>query len=278
MEIILYIIFHNDIITKKYKMTKKKIIIIVSIIALILLIASIVTIFLIKNNKQKENESRINIEELENNFNTIFTNTIYPETEENKEKVYLAYDIETQETGKFSINTNIPNINIDTQVVKNINNDIFNSFTKNIIAVMEQTGSYTIYNIDYASYINNNILSLIIKCTLKEGANPQRVIIKTYNYDMNEDKLLTLKDIINLKGLDENETQNKILEKIQKEIDKVSTITNSGYNIYKRDINNSVYKIQNTSNFFLGNENILYIVYSYGNNSYTSEIDLVICE
>ena len=259
-------------------MTKKKIIIIVSIIALILLIASIVTIFLIKNNKQKENESRINIEELENNFNTIFTNTIYPETEENKEKVYLAYDIETQETGKFSINTNIPNINIDTQVVKNINNDIFNSFTKNIIAVMEQTGSYTIYNIDYASYINNNILSLIIKCTLKEGANPQRVIIKTYNYDMNEDKLLTLKDIINLKGLDENETQNKILEKIQKEIDKVSTITNSGYNIYKRDINNSVYKIQNTSNFFLGNENILYIVYSYGNNSYTSEIDLVICE
>jgi len=286
MEIILYIIFHNDIITKKYngfartgeKMTKKKIIIIVSIIALILAMVSIVTTFLIKNNKPKEDVNKINVEELENNFNNIFTNAIYPEIEENKEKVYLAYDIETEETGKFSIDTNIPNINIDTQIVKNINNDIFNSFAKNIIKVMEQTGAYTIYNIDYVSYINNNILSLVIKCTLKEGSNPQRVIIKTYNYDMEKDKLLTLQEIINLKGLDGNETQNKILEKIQKEIDKFSEIANSGYNIYKRDINDLIYKIPNTTNFFLGNENVLYIVYSYGNNSYTSEVDLIICQ
>jgi len=95
---------------------------------------------------------------------------------------------------------------------------------------------------------------------------------------MEKDKLLTLQEIINLKGLDGNETQNKILEKIQKEIDKFSEIANSGYNIYKRDINDLIYKIPNTTNFFLGNENVLYIVYSYGNNSYTSEVDLIICQ
>ncbi len=260
-------------------MKKKRTIIIVSIIVLVLLVSTIIlTIFLIRKNKEDEYEDKINIEELENKFNTIFTNTVYPENEENKEKVYKQYNIKTTETGKYKINTNIPNIKIDTEVVQGINNDIFESFIKPTIQILEQEESYTIYNVDYASYINNNIISIIIKCTLKEGSNPQRAIIRTYNYDMENDKILALQEIISMKNLSQDEVQNKVLDKINKEIQKVSAIETSGYNVYKRDINNTIYQLENSNEFFLGENNILYIVYAYGNSSYTSEVDLVICE
>ena len=260
-------------------MGKKRTIIIVSTIVLILVISyTILTIFLIKHNEEEKTESKINIEELENNFNTIFTNTIYPETEENKQKVYLRYNIETSESGKYKIDTNIPMVEIESKIVDEINNDIFTSFVKPISQILDQEGAYTIYNADFVSYINNNILSVIVKCTLKEGINPQKVIIRTYNYDMENDKILTLQEIFNKKNLNQEEVQNKIFNKINDEIQKVIAIEDSGYNVYKRDINSEIYKIENVKEYFLGKDNVLYIVYAYGNSDYTSEVDLIIFE
>jgi len=260
-------------------MKKKKIIIIISIIVLLLVISSIILTVVLGNKKKQNNqEAKINIQELENNFNTIFTNTIYPETEENKEKVYLKYNIETSETGKYKINTKLPIIEIESEVVEEINNDIFISFVKPIGQILDKDGAYTIYNADYASFLNDNILSIIIKCTLKEGSNPQRVIIRTYNYDMENDQNLEIKDIIRIKNLNQEEIENKIFEKINNEIQKINAIKDSGYNVYKRDINSEIYKLENIKEFFLGENNLLYIVYPYGNREYTSEVDLVICE
>ena len=48
------------------------------------------------------------------------------------------------------------------------------------------------------------------------------------------------------------------------------------YNKYIRDINDSMYKVENTKVFFLGEGKALYIVYPYGNSNYTTELDLVI--
>jgi len=258
---------------------KRKKIIIISIIAIALIIVSIILITVLTNkNNEKNPESKINIEELENNFNTIFTNTIYPETEENKEKVYLRYNIETTETGKYKIDTNFPMIKIESEVVDEINNDIFASFIRPIAQILDQEDAYKIYNADYVSYVNNNILSVVVKCTLKEGSNPQRAIIRAYNYDMENDRMLELQDILNIKNLNQEEVQNNIFDKINNEIQKVSAIEDGGYNVYKRDINSAIYKLQNTKEYFLGENNVLYILYPYGNSSYTSEIDLVIFE
>lgn len=259
-------------------MRNKRTIIIVLVIVLVVIASVVLTVFLANKNKAKNKESKINIEELENNFNTIFTNTIYPETEENKQKVYLKYNIETSESGKYKIDTNIPMVEIESEIVDEINNDIFTSFVKPISQILDQEGAYTIYNADYMSYINNNILSVIVKCTLKEGINPQKVIIRTYNYDMENDKILTLQEIFNKKNLNQEEVQNKIFNKINDEIQKVIAIEGSGYNVYKRDINSEIYKIENAKEYFLGEGNVLYIVYAYGNSEYTSEVDLVICE
>ena len=48
-----------------------------------------------------------------------------------------------------------------------------------------------------------------------------------------------------------------------------------GYEIYNRDISRDIYKIENTTEFYL-NKNALYIIYPYGNETNTSETDLII--
>ena len=49
-------------------------------------------------------------------------------------------------------------------------------------------------------------------------------------------------------------------------------------NVYVRDEQSEIYKLKNTPNYFLGKNNYLYLVYSYGNDkeTYTSEVDLII--
>lgn len=255
---------------------KKLVNLIIIAIFIILIIMAIIISIIVRSKKPKDIKKHIDIEKLENNFSTIFTNSMYPE--DNTDIVYLAYDINKEENSKYKINTKIPNVVLKTKVTELINVDIFNTFVKTIAEIMKETNKYTIYNIDYVSYLNNNILSIVIRCKVKEGANPQRTIIKTYNYDMENDKLLTLQDIIESKELEKSDIQEKILNKIEKVIDNKQTAESTGYNIYKRNIEDEKYKIDNTTEYFLGVQNVLYILYPYGNNNYTSEIDLIILE
>ena len=37
-----------------------------------------------------------------------------------------------------------------------------------------------------------------------------------------------------------------------------------------------MYKLENTNNYIIGENGLLYIIYAYGNNNYTSEVDIVI--
>ncbi len=48
-----------------------------------------------------------------------------------------------------------------------------------------------------------------------------------------------------------------------------------GYKIHERDINNEMYKVENSDNYFLGANGNIYIIYAYGNKSYTTERDIV---
>ena len=45
---------------------------------------------------------------------------------------------------------------------------------------------------------------------------------------------------------------------------------------YKRDLNNAMYVTDNVTNFFMGKDGQIYIVYAYGNTNYTSETDVII--
>ena len=120
-----------------------------------------------------------------------------------------------------------------------------------------------------------NILSIIIRVNLKERASAQRVIVETFNYDISKDKEITLEQFLARVGLSKTEVQIKIQEEIEKEQKNVNDLKQLGYNIYSRNTSSNIYKLENTKEFYIS-ENILYIVYAYGNDGFTSEMDLVV--
>ena len=256
------------------------------IISTVLLICSIAIAFgvyaqITKKGKAKPEES-INYNELKRDFNNIFTNTINKQETAKQdynyeELVFTRYDLKEEVNGKYSVEAKIPGFKEDnSKVLKGVNKEIYNTFAVEILKIVRNTVSNTKFNLDYTVYANNNIVSLVIMCKYKKGTNPQRKIVQTFNYDIDNDKLLSLEEILEYKNLEKNDVQNKIDEEIKKINNQTQSINNEGYNLYMRDVNSDIYKVENTQTFFLGKNNYLYLVYAYGNNDYTSEIDLII--
>ena len=49
-----------------------------------------------------------------------------------------------------------------------------------------------------------------------------------------------------------------------------------GYNLYPRNSNDEIYDIDNITEFFIGEDNALYVIFAYGNQNNTSEMDIVV--
>lgn len=267
----------------KYFLQENKILIMIISIILICSIAISIGVYAQITNpgNKNDNETDSNYEDLKNNFEDIFTNSINKETTAKlninyDELLYCRYNIKEEKNGKYNIDAKIPEFKGESEVIQNINKEIFDTFAGEIIKIANTATVYTTYNLDYVAYVNNNVVSLVIMCKYKNGTNPQRRIIQTYNYDIEKDKLLNIEDIISYKNLNEEEIEKTVREEIKKVNNQKKNINNQGYNVYVRDEDSEIYKIENTSNFFLGKNNYLYLVYAYGNNNYTSEMDLVI--
>lgn len=266
---------------------KKQLIIIIGII-LVCSIAIAIGIYAQVTNskitKTKEEKIEANYEDLKNNFDTIFTNTVNKEGAVNVENanvnydelIETKYDVNEKKETKYSIVAKIPLFKKETETTKKINQEIFNTFGGKIVDIITNSNTDTIYNLGYVGYINDNILSLVIKCTLKEGTKAQRTIIQTYNYNIDEDRIVTLDEIMQKRNLDKEKVQDQITQEITKLSKQNASFANQGYNVYVRNPNDDIYKVENTQNFFLGKNKTLYLVYAYGNNDYTSETDLVI--
>lgn len=177
---------------------------------------------------------------------------------------------------KYDLDVQIPQINIENSEIDKCNLEIKNIFQNKAANILAKTEEYTVYSVKFHTYINGNILSLVIKANLKEGTKPEREIIKTYNYDTENNKLLDINDIIDAQGIGKNELQEKITEEIKKQSEYEHSLIDLGYEVYTRDINNQMYRVENISNFILGEQGHLYIIYAYGNNNFTSETDLII--
>lgn len=268
----------------KYFFKKYKMIIIITSIILICAIAIAIGVYAqitnrsaINHEKQNENLSH---EELQSNFDNIFTNTINKELTAKQDInyddiIYCPYTVEKEESN-YSINAKIPLFKIQNDVTNNINQEIYNTFASTIINIVQNSNTHVIFNLDYVVYVNNNILSLVLRCKYKNGSNPQRNIVQTYNYDLDNNKLVDINQILEYKNLNKEDVQKSISENIQKQNAQMKTISEQGYNVFVRNEDDEMYKVDNTPNYFLGKDNILYLVYAYGNNNYTSEMDLVI--
>jgi len=252
---------------------KKIIIIILSAILLITVIA-IASIFLLGKKDNKVEEVVVTKEELQTNFQNIFSNKEYSDNEENI--VSLILEFNKSEEGKYDIKANFPQINIENEEVHAINEEIINIFGEKILDIINNNTAYTIFNLDYTTFTNNNILSLVLKATLKDGNNPKRTMIQTYNYDMQNNKFVNLEELIKIKDLNKYELQTEIINEVRKKSENAKTFAEQGYNIYIRDIRSDEYLIENISNYFLGENGYLYIVFAYGNKNYTDTMDVMV--
>ena len=223
------------------------------------------------------------IEKLKSEFDGIFKNEIeyvenYQENEKVKpdeELVYIEYQRQEKVANNYELNINIPNINIDNNLAKKYNEEIKQTFQTPVENIIQTENRNIIYSVNYVANVENNIMSVVILSTFKEGNSAQRTIVKTYNYNLITNQEVSLNEFLNLKQLENSSVQNTIKRDIQKSQEQTDKLRELGYNVFLRDINDSMYKIENTKEFFMYKGN-LYLVYAYGNNNSTSEMDLVI--
>ena len=286
----------NVTLPEKKGLGKKQIIIYVSII-LVCIICVIIAFYVqfyarisiaemigIKTGEAKLGQkSEEEIETLKAEFDQIFNNSIEYENDEGKsdraddtqELVYTKYQKKESKLNNYDLEINIPYINIDNDIIKQYNEEIENVFVKKAESILQGENQNTIYTVEYVANVQDGIVSLMIKSNLKEGTSAQRVIIRTYNYDLRNKKEISLEEVLSIEKIDKEQMQQEIINKIEIEQKKVEDLKELGYEIYNRDVSRDIYKIENTTEFYLNN-NALYIIYPYGNETNTSETDLII--
>lgn len=264
-------------------------------IILICIIAIIVAIYIqITRDAEellKEPEvPQISEESLENyktEFNNIFENKVnysknnnYKITRRDSEKeiIYLGYENHENKVNNYDLDVNIPYINIKDEKIEEYNKEIKETFEKKAKNILNNNNNNTIYTVKYSAYVTKNILSLVIRSTLKEDNNPQRDIIQTYNYDLKNQKECTIQEMLEMKEITKQQANEKIKKEIKDVQETISELEKLGYNVYSRNPESDIYSINNVTEYFIGENNALYIIFAYGNENNTSEMDIVIIQ
>lgn len=281
----------NVKLPKKEKIKKKTMIIYgISIMCCILAIAVVVGIqilgddvinnlFGISNitNKTEQEE-----EYLKANFGNILKNELENRSDENinridktKDIIYTGYEKNEKIEKDYELNVKIPYINIQSESIKKYNEKISNIFETKAEDILKSKNNNVIYTVKYQAYIERNILSIIIYSDLKQNSSAQRTIYQTFNYNLETNKEINLEDIIKIYGLKKETVEEKIKRDINEEEKKAQDLIALGYNVFTRDTKSDIYKIENATEFFV-HDNNLYIIYAYGNDKITGEMDLVV--
>ena len=190
----------NVIIEDQSKKQKKLKILYISIISIcVVAIISAFMIQIVKERNPNEEEKTGNtveqpeltdekISAYKEQFNGIFENKVnYLENnaykiskiKKDEEIVYLGYQNNEKKENYYELDVNIPYINIKNETIEEFNKQIQDIFEKKAKDVLNTKNKNIIYTVDYSAYFTNNILSVVVRSTLKEGANPQSDIIQT---------------------------------------------------------------------------------------------------
>ena len=221
---------------------------------------------------------------LKANFNSLFDDSIKINSENvrtekmepSRELVYTGYTLENEDENYYSVSANIPILNINTDAAKKINADIKTEFYDKANLIMRRSEGYTIYSTNYASFVNEDVLSIVIKSSLKEQNKAEKVTVRTYTYSISEQREVSLQELIKLKEVEETDIQKIIRDDIQTAYTNAKLIASEYGSLYERDVDGVLYKIENSDTYFLTQDGYVYVVYAYGNNDYTNEMDIVI--
>lgn len=280
----------NVELPKEYKVRKRDIIIyticiIVCVVALTVAVTVQVLGEDVANNVFHANKLQIASEEeqvkLRSDFENMFDNKFSGQIEGMQKKyndknfVFTSYQNEDTVADSYNLNVHIPNFNIVDDELEKLNNRISTEYKQQVNQILNNKGNVIVYSIEYTSYVEDDILVLIIRSNLKENNNAQKQMIYTYNYDLKNRKIVNFEDIIDKLNYNKNDVQNAIYDYIQIQENNSMSLKNLGYGIYVRNSKDDLYKIENIKQFFVQNGK-LYILYPYGNSLATSEMDIVI--
>lgn len=221
--------------------------------------------------------------ELKANFLNLFTNELHinsesvrvDKVEDDRSVVFTGYSIVNEDEAYYDVNLSLPYLNVDSEVAAEINSEI-EEFNQTAASIMRTSSQHTIYNVSYVAYINENIVSIVIKENSKYGNNSERVRIKTFCYDISSDSEISLSDLIKLKETDEETVQENINETIQTAYQNSQAIANEYGTEIVRNPEDDMYNIENTEDYFLTDDGYVYIIYDYGEETETNEIDTII--
>ena len=271
------------------KLDKKSKIVYASIIA-ICIISIIIVIYIqffdgktVTTVGYLKGKSEIDYENLKAEFNNIYTNSLKNyndkydklKSDTSKELIYTGYTKEVTENNSYNINVQIPYINIKNSTIDGYNEEIKNLFEKKAEDILKTKNKNTIYTVEYNACVEDGVLSIIINANLKEGSSAQRVIIKTYNYDLDTNQEINLSQLLKGESVDTSYAQRKINEEIEVEQKKAEDLKALGHSIFSRDKNDDMYKIENVEEFYF-QDGAIYVIFAYGNDKYTSEVDVAI--
>ena len=281
----------NVVIEDESKKNKRLKILYIGIISIcVIAVIAAIVIQIVKQNNGSEVTKLPELTEDQKNqhkdeFESIFGNKVnylknngykITKLESNKEIIYTGYQNNDSKINDYDMKVNIPYININNDIIEEFNTQIRDTFEKKAKSIINTQNSNVIYTVDYSAYISNNIMSLVVRSTLKEGTSPQRDIVQTYNYDLINQREYTIDDMLNAKGITKKEANQKIREEIKTQQEKTEELEKLGYTTYKRDYTSDIYNINNVTEYFMGEDNALYIIYAYGNENNTNEMDVVI--
>ena len=225
------------------------------------------------------------INELKNEFNKLFQNKFVigdskiqsiNKKQNSKDIVYTGYDLQNEDVNFYQIDINIPILNVESEVANKINSEIKSEFYDTANVIMRKMSGYTVYSVNYTAYYFNNIISIVVKSSLKEEGRNEKVSIKTYNYNIENNSNIELKEIIEKTDNKDKKVQSKINSEIEKYNKNALAVAEEFGSTYTRNLESAIYKIENTKEYFVTDSGKLYIIYPYGNDEYTNEVDIVI--
>lgn len=85
-----------------------------------------------------------------------------------KDHIYTNYEKTEVNSGNYEIDVKIPVININSEEIKSYNEDIKQVFQDKAESILNGGSNRAVYSVDYEAFLNNNILSVVIRSTLKE--------------------------------------------------------------------------------------------------------------
>lgn len=188
----------------------------------------------------------ININKIDNNKEIVYSKEIYIPDK-------LPEDLNVDE-----VRTELPTINLDYESVETINKEIEEKYDElkdeNIIT----DDMVNINSVKYKYYVNDNILSLVIEYkSYNYTAGYINYEYKTYNIDKNTGKVLSNKDLLEIKNLSLNDVYNRIVENIEKEYKNLGYDDYKNADFYKETINNIKKDDKIVSSLFIDSDNNL---------------------